>query len=174
MVLPNNLNSNSFLSSITLLHRQNIVWNFFATSHGKGPVEGSGTVKWAMAKEISGKAEVSKGQMPKHYHTTCWEWWHFPKNGGFWQRCSWCHGNPKYQTNAQIYCSHPYAMDVKQHAKSASLINHYFRDGGSNTLMTLQMRMTHRMKTPLKEWMVIILGPKLTSITKPLRRTAKT
>ena len=48
------------LSSITLLNRT-ISWNFFATSHGKGPVDGiGGTTKRLVCYEVmSGKAEVT-------------------------------------------------------------------------------------------------------------------
>ena len=48
------------LSSITLFNR-NIVWNFFATSHGKGPVDGIGgsTTRLVSSEVMSGKAEVT-------------------------------------------------------------------------------------------------------------------
>ena len=48
------------LSSITLLNR-NISWNFFATSHGKGPVDGIGgiTKRLVCYEVMSGKAEVT-------------------------------------------------------------------------------------------------------------------
>ena len=51
------------LCSLTLMDRP-IIWNFFATSHGKGPVDGiGGTAKRVVAKEVmSGKAEVQTSQ----------------------------------------------------------------------------------------------------------------
>ena len=49
------------LSSITQLER-NIVWNFFATSHGKGPVDdiGGRTKRLVSLEVISGRAEVTE------------------------------------------------------------------------------------------------------------------
>ena len=51
------------LCSLTLMERP-IIWNFFAASHGKGPVDGiGGTAKRVVAKEVmSGKAEVQTSQ----------------------------------------------------------------------------------------------------------------
>ena len=126
------------LCSLTLMNRQ-ITWNFFATSHGKGPVDGvGGTVKRIVAKEVmSGGgdvltsqqfAEVSKRKCPNitvlHVSKDDIEK-EIPKLD---EAVKEIRPVPKTQQMHRVTVNGPYSLEIQNHAKAPSDMHKFKKD----------------------------------------------